>query len=446
MFVNDTLRNLVSGMGTERDKLELGRFASRLIDRAELTALYENDWMAGKIIDAPVDDMTREWRQWHGGPKQVAALNAAEGQLKIRSQVNRAMKLARLFGGSALLLGTADANPALPLNLSTFKRGGLQHVQVLSRWEISCGPLDREVLSANFGAPAYYEVHSAAGRLVRLHPSRVIRLLGQSPLETTTSVDGWGLPTLQRVYDAVRSAAAVNSNLASLTFEAKVDVFGVPDLTARINDPNYRTAMLSRFSLVNLSKSINNSVLRDAAETWEQKQVSFSHFPEVMRVFLEIASGAADIPATRLLGVAPKGLNATGQSDIRNYYDMLAARQEVEVRPALHRLDEALCRHAGVPPAAVSFEWRPLWQVTEAEQAAIALQKAQTAQIYAVMGALPPSAMAKAVQAMLQADGTYPGLSEMLATAAAAEEAPAPLIAKADMVETAAPRTRPAKS
>ena len=56
-------------------------------------------------------------------------------------------------------------------------------------------------------------------------------------------------------------------------------------------------------------------------ETYQQKQISFASLPDVARLFLQIASGAADIPVTRMLGQAPAGLNATGDSDTRNYYD-----------------------------------------------------------------------------------------------------------------------------
>ena len=66
---------------------------------------------------------------------------------------------------------------------------------------------------------------------------------------------------------------------------------------------------------------------------------------------------------TRLLGQSPAGLSATGDSDTRNYYDMIAARQELDLRPQLERLDKLILRSAGVDPAALTFEFRPLWQM-----------------------------------------------------------------------------------
>ena len=49
-------------------------------------------------------------------------------------------------------------------------------------------------------------------------------------------------------------------------------------------------------------------------------------------------AGAAEIPATKLFGRSPQGLNATGESDLRNYYEMIAQLQERSLRPALEKL------------------------------------------------------------------------------------------------------------
>lgn len=40
-----------------------------------------------------------------------------------------------------------------------------------------------------------------------------------------------------------------------------------------------------------------------------------------------------DILATRFLGQAPGGLNATGESDLQNYYNMIDAFQRLVIGP-----------------------------------------------------------------------------------------------------------------
>ena len=62
---------------------------------------------------------------------------------------------------------------------------------------------------------------------------------------------------------------------------------------------------------------------------------------------------------------------------------MIAARQELDLRPRLERLDRLIVRSEGLDPGALSFVFRPLWQLDALSQAALALSKAQTTQIYA---------------------------------------------------------------
>ena len=47
---------------------------------------------------------------------------------------------------------------------------------------------------------------------------------------------------------------------------------------------------------------------------------------------------------------------------------MVAARQELDLRPPLERIDALLIRSAGVAPEAVRFSFRPLWQLDAEEK------------------------------------------------------------------------------
>ncbi|MGI4802891.1 MAG: DUF1073 domain-containing protein [Janthinobacterium lividum] len=432
MLLADRLINIMSGLGTEKDKLSHGHFAYNFLSRFDLDQAYDGDWLAATIINAPVDDMTREWRTWNGGPRQSAAMQAEEHRLGVRQKVNAAQKLARQYGGAAILLGTGDKDPSRPLNVDKVRRGGLTYLHVLSRYDLAVQELDRDALSPYYGEPKEYRLASGTNSAV-IHPSRIVRFVGNGHLDASRSIDGWGYSVLQRVWDAIRNVASTAANIASLVYEAKVDVISIPGLTQNSLSPDYQSKVLSRFAIANMGKSNQNALILDAEEKWDQKQITFGGLVDVLNKFLEVAAGAANMPVTRLLGVAPKGLNSTGQSEVRAYYDTLAGRQLVELGPAMARLDEALIRSAlGARPAALAYEWSPLWQMDEAESAALALQKAQTAQIYGTLGVMPPSALRGGVTNMLQADATYPGLADLLAAAAAANEAAGPIAVKAE--------------
>ena len=65
---------------------------------------------------------------------------------------------------------------------------------------------------------------------------------------------------------------------------------------------------------------------------------SFAGLSDIYESFMMDMAGAAEIPATKLFGRSPQGFNSTGESELRNYYDMIAQSQERNLRPALEKL------------------------------------------------------------------------------------------------------------
>ena len=62
---------------------------------------------------------------------------------------------------------------------------------------------------------------------------------------------------------------------------------------------------------------------------------------------------------TRLLGQRSSGLSATGESDTRNYDDMIAACQELDLRPRLEQLDRIMLLAAFGPIGASAVSALP---------------------------------------------------------------------------------------
>lgn len=415
MQTSDTLVNLISGLGTVRDKSTGGMFTLPLLDKNQVDNAYRGDWIARKIVDIPAFDETREWRDWQADKPQIEKIEAEEARLGVQSKVARARKLARLYGGAVLFIGTGDADPMQPLAPERIKAGGLKYLHVFSRHEMIAGELDQDPLSPFYGEPIKYSLAGKTG-MVDVHPSRVVRLIGAEMPDRVMAYDGWGDTVLQAVYDAVMQAGSAAAAIAAMLQEAKVDVVKVPGFMENLATEEYASKIIQRYSLANTGKSITNTLMIDGDEEWDHKQISFATLPEVLNTYLQIASGAADIPATRLLGQTPGGLQSTGQSDIRNYYDRISAGQNLELRPALSRLDEILIRSAlGSRPPKVHYTWAPLWQMTEVEKADVALKKSQAVKAISDTGLIPDDAFARGVQNMFVEDGTFPGLDAALA-------------------------------
>nr|WP_234894995.1 phage terminase large subunit [Sinorhizobium meliloti] len=259
---------------------------------------------------------------------------------------------------------------------------------------------------------------SADGAQVEIHPSRLVIFNGsQQPDEdiVTTAYAGWGDSVLLSVVDAIKQADGTAANIASLVFEAKVNVIRIPDFMQNLGNAEYRAKILERYTLAATAKGINGDLLLDKEEEYEQKTASFATLPEVLMSFLQIVSGAADIPATRLLGQSPAGMNATGESDLRNYYDRLQAMQTVEMTPAMARLDECIIRSAlGSRDPDIYCDWAPLWGMSEKEKADVFKTKADAARQLVGSGTgqeiITREAVSDALVNTFIEDGSLPGL------------------------------------
>lgn len=413
----DGLRNLVANLGTARDKAAGSFYAEPLITEQELLAAYRGAWLPRKIVDIPALDACRKWRVWQASKEQITAIEAEERRHNLRQKALQALTAARLYGGAALYIGTDDSDPMEPLNPERIGRGGLRYITVMTPRQVAPGQVDLDPASEWYGRPQSWMLTDAMGGGLNVHPSRLAIFVGAArPEGDPMAQRGWGDSVLLSCMEAIKQADGTAANVASLVYEAKVDVIRVPNLMRDIGGADYERRLQSRFTLAATMKGINGALLMDKEEDYDQKSGSFSTLPDIMDRFFQNVSGAADIPVTRLFGRSPAGLNSTGDADLRNYYDRIQAIQQLEMQPAMWRLDEAVIRSAlGVRPPEVYFEWASLWQVSERERADIGKVAAETIKQLRDADVFPVEVLMQAGGNALVETGALPGLDAALA-------------------------------
>ncbi|SCB25418.1 DUF1073 domain-containing protein [Rhizobium multihospitium] len=417
-MVRDGLVSLASRMGTERDKAASVFYTQPILTDEQIIAAYRGSWLPRKIVDIPALDSCRKWRNWQAASDQIGLIEAEERRLNLRGKVLEAATKARLFGGAALFSGTGDADPALPLEVERVGKGGLKHLTVLTRRQLAVGDIDSDPASEWYGKPKFYTLTGANGMQVNIHPSRLVIFKGaMTPNEEFGGMGNhaWGESILAATFDAIKNADSTASNIASLVFEAKIDIIKVPQFSANIGNQAYEDAVLRRYALANTIKGVNGTLILDAEEEYESKSAPLSGLTDILMAFLQIVAGAADIPVTRLLGQSPAGMNATGTADMKNYHDRIQAIQELDYTPAMSRLDECLIRSAtGARDPAIYSTWAPLEQMSEKERADIFKTKAEAAR--ALFGSvsgeeiIPRQALSEALLNAFVEDGSLPGL------------------------------------
>ena len=97
------------------------------------------------------------------------------------------------------------------------------------------------------------------------------------------------------------------------------------------------------------------------AEDVVKVETPLSGVSDLVKQSLEQLAAMNRTPAVKLLGISPSGFNATGESDIRNYYDYVLSQQEKVLRHALRDiLDVVQISLFGSIDKTIDFTFRPL--------------------------------------------------------------------------------------
>lgn len=409
----DGLTNILANLGTSRDKASASRYVANSLTPNELLDMYRSSWVAAKIVDAPAEDATRKWRKWRAPVEQISKIEELENALKVQQVMQKAMTAARLWGGAAVYINTEERAQDAPLRIGA----EIKSLVVLTRNELSASELVRDINSEYFGMPEYYTLSAKSGEPVKIHASRLVVLNGKElPTGANLQVgqSGWGDSVLQSAYDAVMQYGGTMANIASLVFEAKVDLFkfeGYAELLAdSANDEQVTRRLINQAAM----KSINGAVVLDTKDDYVSRTQSFGGLPEVTLKFMEQLAGAAKMPLTRIFGRAVAGLSGSGDGDERVYYDGINSLQTNIMTPAMKLLDECIIVQAlGTRPADVYYEWRALRQLTEQDRADIFGKTANALRSLAGTAAgavIPLDALSDAAVNELVELGLLPGL------------------------------------
>ena len=127
-------------------------------------------------------------------------------------------------------------------------------------------------------------------------------------------------------------------------------------------------------------------------------QTSIAGCTDVVRQSLEMVASINRTPAVKLLGISPSGFNATGESDIRNYYDHIRSKQELR-REAINTCLKAIeLVEMGSINSNISFDFNELSKEDEASAAMTAQTRAGALATLAQVQAISAEEMREAVK------------------------------------------------
>ena len=360
---------------------------TRLTDNyALMNSLYRDNWVVQNVVGIIPDDMTKNWFVPAGSltPEQQAALEAAQRQTGLRGSVNEGLRWGRLYGGAAGLIWIRGQEGSLdrPLDPEAILPGAFAGLYILDRW---CGIAPEAGLVPESGklVPEFYTIRFPDGRTAaRVHHSRIIRFLGRElPCLERQAEQEWGASEVESLYREVVQYDNTTANMAALTFRANVDVMEVQNLDQlfSLSSGEAQRRFWNTMQAQSVMQSNFGTRLVNKGDQLKNTQYTFTGLSDVHESMCLSLSGASRIPMTKLFGRAPAGMNATGESDLQNYYDYVDTLRQSVLAPILRRLLPALCMSAiGTMPADLDISFPPLWTPTAKEVAEIARDKAET--------------------------------------------------------------------
>lgn len=380
----DSFTNFAANLGYGTNNLSSGggyQFQPLSRNHYRLEMMYRGSWLARQIIDSVAEDMTRAGIMINSDmpPDEIDDLMRSWNRMGLWAALQNTAKWGRLYGGAIAVMMIEGQLPDTPLRVNTVMQGQFKGLLVFDRWMLTPS-LENLVttLGPDHGMPKFYRINSGISDMAdtKVHHSRVVRYDGVSlPYWQRIAENGWGLSVLEPMQDRMLAFDSATQGAAQLVYKAHLRTLSVERLRELIaaGGKAYK-AFLDQINLIRLMQTNEGLTVLDSTDKFEALAYAFTGLNDVLIQFGQQLAGAAQIPLVRLFGQSPAGMNATGESDVRNYYDTCNAQQEARLRRPVGTLLELTYRnrYGRDLPAGFDFSFRPLWQLPDDQKATVA--------------------------------------------------------------------------
>lgn len=352
-------------------------------DWQTINSLYRSHWVVRRVIDVIPEDMIKNGYKILSqlSPDKLKKITRCDRITQTSRKILEGLKWGRLYGGAGALIIIDGQENMLdqPLNYDMIMPDSYRGLLILDRWT-GISPeneLVDDITDNEFGLPKYYQVTSdVLPRGIRVHHSRIIRFTGRPlPYLEQLAEAYWGASEIEHIFDELKKRDNVSWNIAMLTFMANLRVMKLEGMSQVLATGSQR-ALESLYSTVQgMNAMMNNNSLQIIGEndSYESHAYTFGGIGETYDRFMMDVAGAAETPVTKLFGRSPAGMNATGESDMQNYYDTIEEKQETDLRPVYDKiLPIMFISTLGGIPDDFDYEFNPIRRPRDDEMADLA--------------------------------------------------------------------------
>ena len=380
----------------------------------DLAEKYQNNGLFSKIIDRPAEEALKHGMEYNVSDADLREfLDDALDRLDWEEKAVTAIRWARLFGGSIIVMLLDDGGGLEePVNWQDVR--SVEELRVYERAIVQPDPDTYRT-----GKAEYFDVSSTYGGTFRVHRSRCLVFKNGSLPEYGAAQQYyyWGLPEYIRIHKDLSRALKTHTKAANMIEKSVQPVYKQRGLQNMLAGPNGDEMELKRLQVLDASRGIMNTIAVDMeGEDYDFKTFQMTGTKEILESTCNLLSAVTCIPQTILFGRSPAGENATGESDLENYYNFVEGIQKRMLKKNIRTLIKAIVQ-AGVydgsieNPGSIKPTFNPLWSLSETEKATVELTKAQraqvaaqTAQLYIDMQAIQPEEVRQALAKDEQVD------------------------------------------
>jgi phage-related protein (TIGR01555 family) len=369
-------QSLGSDLSSSNSMAYNSRYSAITLNRSLLSTKYMEEGIVQVLIDQPVDDAFRGGIKIHTeelSADELKELQSAIEEDEVLQTYAQGLKWSRLFGGAGIIIN-AGQDMRQEFNIESIKKDTPLKFYAADRWELSYAPygmnaldqFEQDTQKMTTEHPYNYYGHV-------IHKSNLIKLNGKLPPSLLRGqFGGWGMSELEKIVRSYNQYIKHQNVTYELLDEAKVDVMKISGFNSAIATSKGAQQTAQRVGYATQIKNFQNALVIDKEDDYEQKQINFSGLSEVLT---QIRIGLAcdlRMPMTKLFGISPSGLNASGEEEIENYNSMVDTEIRSKVKAGLIMIIKIMCKKLfDYIPEKLSFEWHPLREQSAQQVSAI---------------------------------------------------------------------------
>jgi hypothetical protein len=402
----DSYQNMVSHTGFGTDNVNsFGGYGFFPITRLRIILdwAFRSSWVCRVACEAVAEDMTREGFDLGSeiDPDDAQELYGAfDQQHAIWDRLAEAITWSRLYGGAGAYVMIDGQKPETPLRSETVGPNQFLGILPLDRWLVqpSLNDLVTDRTSLDFGKPKYYTTvgDTPIHGNTKIHHTRFLRFDGAKlPYYQRLSENMWDMSVLEPIWDRLLAFDMTTASTAQLVNRASLRTLAVENWKEVVGTGGkLLEAQLQAIEWLRRMQVNEGISIIDINDRIEYAQYTFTGLDAVLIQMVQQLAGALGIPLVRFFGQSPAGLNSTGESDWRNYYDMIRTTQQRRLYTKVDFILDCVARSLRIKlPKGFTWSFNPLWQLQDAEKSSIANQITTTVLSAFEAGVLPNSAI-----------------------------------------------------